>query len=92
MKKKATGTKQHIKFEILGEVVDIYNGAKADYLTVKVQPDPDDYYDTYRVSVEKDSGIEKGDTVKLTGTCSSFFNKNKKVMEYSFNASEFEEV
>ena len=90
--KKKTGTQQYITFEILGEVVDIYNGAHVDYLTVKVQPDPDDYYDTYRVSVKKDSGIEKGDTLKLTGTCSSFFNKNKKVMEYSFHASEYEEV
>lgn len=90
--KKNAGTKPFAQFEILGEVVDIYNGAKADYLTIKVQPDPDDFYDTYRVAVDKSVGAEKGDTLRLTGTVGSFFNKNKKVMEYSFIAGEVQEV
>lgn len=89
---KKQNNKSAALFQITGEVTGIYQGAKADYLTVKVQPDPDDYYDTFRVAVDKDSGIEEGDNVKLTGSCTSFWNKNKKVMEYSFNATKYEEV
>lgn len=90
--KKNAGMKPFAVFEIHGEVVGIYNGAKADYLTIKVQPDPDDFYDTYRVAVDKSVGAEKGDMLYLTGKVGSFFNKNKKVMEYSFNAREVTEV
>lgn len=89
---KKPGTKPFAQFEILGEVVDIYHGVKADYLTIKVLPEETCYYETFRVAVDKSVGAEKGDTLRLTGTVGSFFNKNKKVMEYSFIAGEVTEV
>lgn len=95
---KATNRRQQnaarpsASFEIIGEVTDIYKGAKNDYLTVKVQPDPEDYYDTYRVAVSKEVGAEVGDVLRCSGRIGSYWNKNKKVMEYSFIAGDVQEV
>lgn len=76
------------QFTITGTVEKVYRGRDNDYASIKVQPNPDDYYDLIRVACPKDAEIEEGDSVTASGTISTFFDRNKKVQNINFNASE----
>ena len=84
---KSKGTKHCAEFTIIGTVIKIYHGKTADYATVKVQPDPEDYYDTFRVALPKEYGIEENDTCTFTGTITTFFDREKKAQQINFNAT-----
>ena len=86
-KKQTTGRADGATFEITGEVTKVYSGKEADYATVKVQPDPEGYYDLYRVACAKEVGVEEGDEITASGTISTFFDRTKKVQTINFNAT-----
>lgn len=86
-RRQTTGRADGATFEITGEVTKVYNGKEADYATVKVQPDPDAYYDLYRVACAKEVGVEEGDEITAAGTLSTFFDRTKKVQTINFNAT-----
>lgn len=79
-------------FVITGSVTKVYDGRDADYATVKVQPDPSDYYDLYRVAVAKEVGVEVGDEITCTGTISTFFDRETKKQTINFNATSVKPV
>lgn len=84
--KKTTGT-DSATFIITGSVTKVYDGRNADYASVKVQPEPDGYYDVYRVAVAKEVGIEVGDEITCTGTMCTFFDREMKIQTINFNAT-----
>ena len=85
--KKTAGAADSAAFTITGSVVKVYAGRDADYASVHVQPEPDGYYDLYRVAVAKEVGIEVGDEITCTGTMSTFFDRQKKAQTINFNAT-----
>ena len=82
-----TGRADSATFEITGTVDKVYNGKFGDYATIRVAPDPDGYYDLYRVTIAKEIGIEVGDEVTCTGQLSTFFDRQKKTQTINFNAT-----
>ena len=85
--KKTAGAADSVAFTITGCVEKVYAGRDADYASVKVQPDPEGYYDLYRVAVAKEVGVEVGDEITCTGTMSTFFDRTKKIQTINFNAT-----
>ena len=86
-KPTTTGRADSATFEITGTVDKVYNGRDADYASIRVTPDPDGYYDLYRVAIAKEIGIEVGDEVTCTGQLSTFFDRQKKTQTINFNAT-----
>lgn len=86
---KNTNKKAACTFTLSGEVTDIFEGKQDDYLTIKA--DRGDYYDLFRVAASKDSGVEVGDKLTITGRCETFYNKDKKVTVYNFYAENVKE-
>ena len=86
-KTTTTGRADSATFEITGTVEKVYNGRDADYASIKVTPDPEGYYDLYRVAIAKEIGIEAGDEVTCTGQLSTFFDRQKKTQTINFNAT-----
>lgn len=86
MNKKTAGI-DSATFIITGTVEKVYVGRDADYASVKVQPDPNDYYDMFRVAIAKEVGVEVGDEITCTGTMTTFFDRVKKNQEINFNAT-----
>ncbi len=79
------------RFCIVGEIKDIYEGQKADYLTINSPRG--DYYDQLTVNVpvdamESDSieDYKKGDTVQCSGHITSYFNREKQQSKTIFTA------
>ena len=74
---------------ISGEIIEIYEGENADYITVKTNTG-NKYYDTIKL-VDKDGILEKydeGGTIEnIPCTISSFFDRKKKAMIITFNVS-----
>lgn len=85
--KKTAGAADSAAFTITGSVEKVFAGIMADYASVKVQPDPDGYYDLYRVAIAKEVGVEVGDEITCTGTMSTFFDRQKKIQTINFNAT-----
>ena len=81
-------------FTLTGEVTEIYEGKNADYVTVKVTRG--EYYDLLRVSVNDHTKIngsyKTGNVCTFTGAVSTFWNKEKKVTIYNFNADSVKEL
>lgn len=87
---KNTSKKASCAFTLSGEVTDIFEGAKQnDYLTIKAERG--EYYDLFRVAASKDSGVEVGDKLTITGRVETFYNKDKKVTVYNFYAENVKE-
>lgn len=79
-------------FCIVGEIKDIYEGQKADYLTINSPRG--DYYDQLTVNVpvdamESDSieDYKKGDTVQCEGYITTYFDREKKQSKTIFTAA-----
>ena len=80
-------------FCIVGEIKDIYEGQKADYLTINSPRG--DYYDQLTVNVPVDAmndtdSIEeykKGDTVQCKGYITTYFDREKKQSKTIFTAA-----
>lgn len=69
-------------FKIIGELTDVYEGSKKNYLTIKVNSDEinpktkEPYYNLLKVTADKDIELyDDGTTVEIGGTISSFFDK-----------------
>lgn len=78
-------------FCIVGEIKDIYEGQKADYLTINSPRG--DYYDQLTVNVPVDimenSTIEdysEGETVQCSGHITTYFDREKKTSRVIFTA------
>lgn len=78
-------------FCIVGEIKDIYEGKKADYLTINSPRG--DYYDQLTVNVPVDAmegdnieDYKKGDTVQCTGHITTYFDREKKASKIIFTA------
>ena len=70
---------------INGIITDIYEGEKADYITVKTNTG-NKYFDS--VKIRDDSGVlglhNEGDEISVDCTLSTFFDKNKKALITTF--------
>lgn len=86
---KNANKKAACTFTLSGEVTDIFEGKQNDYLTIKA--DRGEYYDLFRVAASKDSGVEVGDKLTITGRVETFYNKDKKVTVYNFYAENVKE-
>lgn len=69
-------------FCIIGELTDVYEGSKKNYLTIKVESDETNpktkqpYYNLLKVTADKDIELyDDGTIVKIGGTISSYFDK-----------------
>lgn len=78
-------------FCIVGEIKEIFEGKKADYLTINSPRG--DYYDQLTVDVpldimENDSieTYEKGDTVQCEGFITTYYDREKKASKTIFTA------
>ena len=70
------------EFKIIGELTDVYEGSKKNYLTIKVESGEinrntkQPYYSLIKVVADKDIEIyDDGTIVEIGGTISSFFDK-----------------
>lgn len=79
-------------FCIVGEIKDIYEGQKADYLTINSPRG--DYYDQLTVNVPVDAmegdkikDYAKGDTVQCKGHITTYFDREKKQSKIIFTAA-----
>lgn len=74
---------------ISGEIIEIYEGKNADYITVKTNTG-NKYYDTIKL-VDKDGVLEKyneGDVIEnIPCTISSFFDNKKMAQIITFTVS-----
>lgn len=70
---------------ITGIITDIYEGEKADYITVKTNTG-NKYYDS--VKIRDDSGVleqyNEGDEISVDCTLSTFYDKNKNALITTF--------
>ena len=69
-------------FKIIGELTDVYEGSKKNYLTIKVEGDEinpktkQPYYNLLKVTADKDIELyDDGTIVEIGGTISSYFDK-----------------
>lgn len=90
MKKKETKKTGATTFQLYGEIAQSYEGKKWDYCTVRVDID-DSAYDLVRVAFPKDADIEEGKSYSVSGNIRAYYNKDKKVTEYTFYATDYEE-
>lgn len=79
-------------FCIVGEIKDIYEGKKADYLTINSPRG--DYYDQLIVNVPVDAmetdsieDYEEGETVQCKGYITTYFDREKKQSKTIFTAA-----
>lgn len=70
-------------FRIVGELTDVYEGNKKNYLTIKVEGDEinpktkEPYYNLLKVTADKDIELyDDGTIVEIGGTISSYFDKS----------------
>lgn len=70
-------------FKIIGELTDVYEGSKKNYLTIKVEGDEinpktnEPYYNLLKVTADKDIELyDDGTIVEIGGTISSYFDKS----------------
>lgn len=97
-KKKATKTeeitsKNNARFEMTGNIVDVFEGKKYNFITVNVDSENVNpktnkpYYNTFRVACPKSMELPiDEEPAKITGSISSFFNRDKQCTEFSFTA------
>ena len=78
-------------FCIVGEIKDIYEGKKADYLTINSPRG--DYYDQLTVNVPVDimendtvEDYSEGETVQCTGHITTYFDREKNTSRVIFTA------
>lgn len=69
-------------FKIIGELTDVYEGSKKNYLTIKVESDETNpktkqpYYNLLKVTADKDIELyDDGTIVEIGGAISSYFDK-----------------
>lgn len=79
-------------FTIVGEIKDIYEGKKADYLTINSPRG--DYYDQLTVNVPVDlmesntiEDYSTGDTVQCTGHITTYYDREKQQSRTIFTAN-----
>lgn len=70
-------------FCIIGELTDVYEGSKKNYLTIKVEGDEinpktkQPFYSLLKVTADKDIELyDDGTIVEIGGTISSYFDKS----------------
>lgn len=70
-------------FCIIGELTDVYDGSKKNYLTIKVEGNEinpetkQPYYNLLKVTADKDVELyDDGTIVEIGGTISSYFDKS----------------
>ena len=96
MKKKSENKKQQASFAgsatftLIGTVVDVYEGKKADY--AKVRTWDDEYYRDYDVTVSKEFGVENNDVLRFDGTIRVFWDEKISRYRYLLTAETVEEV
>ena len=99
-KKKATKTeeitsKNNARFEMSGNIVGVFEGEKYNFITVNVDSENlnpktnKPYYNTFRIACPKSMELPiDEEPAIITGTFSSFFNRDKQCTEISLTADE----
>lgn len=87
-KKKKGGTEVFAILSLTGVLEEVFVGEKYAFATIKVpQATDNDYYDKYKVAFPLDYDFpEDGEEIDVNCSVSTFFDKKKKCMKYSFNA------
>lgn len=88
----ATG-KNLATFELVGVIADVYEGKKYNYVTFNVDSENINpktnkpYYNTFRIVCNKSLALPFDETpATIEGTISSFFDRDKQRLEFSFYA------
>ena len=70
-------------FKIVGELTDVNDGTKKNYITIKIEGDEinpntkQPYYNLLKVTADKDIELfDEGTIVEIGGTISSYFDKS----------------
>lgn len=88
--KKQAGFAGSATFTLIGTVVDVYEGKKADY--AKVRTWKDEHYRDYDVTVSKEFGVENNDVLRFDGTIGVFWDEKISRYRYNLTAETVEEV
>lgn len=80
-------------FKMTGTISDVYDGKKYNYVTFNVDSENVNprtnkpYYNTFRIQCDKSIALPFDEaSATITGTISSFFDRDKHRTEYTFNA------
>lgn len=83
--KKTTNT-ESTSVCIIGTLDSVFEGKNANYLDVKVSKGGK-YYDMFHVDAPKEIALpDDGETVTITGTLTTFFDRDKKYQKVIINA------
>lgn len=91
---KTTGTQGHsTAFAMVGTITNVYEGKKYNYITIKVHPTGEQYYNNFTVTAPTDIELyDDGTDVSITGVINSFFDKESKKITYTFMCTEIAPV
>lgn len=94
-KAQTTKSTNNATFHIQGNVVDVFEGKKYNFITVNVDSENINpktnkpYYNTFRIACPKSMELPLDEEPAIiTGTFSSFFNRDKQCTEISLTADE----
>lgn len=77
---------------IIGTLDSVFEGENANYLDVKVNKNGK-YYDMFHVNASKEIALPNdGETVTITGTLTTFFDRKKKVQKVIINAKSVTDI
>ena len=77
---------------IIGTLDSVFEGKNANYLDVKVNKNGK-YYDMFHIDCPKEIALpDDGETVTVTGTLTTFFDRDKKVQKVIINAKTVTDV
>lgn len=77
---------------IIGTLDSVFEGENANYLDVKVNKDSK-YYDMFHVDCPKEIALPNdGETVSITGTLTTFFDRKKKYQKVIINAKSVTDI
>lgn len=84
-------------FTMMGTIADVYDGKKYNYITINVDSENINpktgkpYYNTFRVACEKSIALPFDEApATVSGTISSFFDRDKQRTDISFYAESVE--
>lgn len=77
---------------IIGILDSVFEGKNANYLDIKVNKNGK-YYDLFHVDAPKEIALpDDGETVTITGTLSTFFDREKKYQKVIINAKSVTDI
>lgn len=92
MARKTSNKTESTSVCIIGTLDSVFEGKNANYLDIKVSKN-DKYYDMFHVDAPKDIALpDDGETVTITGTLTTFFDRDKKCQKVIINAKSVTDI